>query len=72
MRETVQLTRGRPFTTLESTAMSLETLYILYIALNATCLEREGVLATVALRAAKIHPTANRSEVCSHSIEPED
>lgn len=52
--------------------MSLEALYILDIVLNATCLEREGVLATVALRAAKIHPTANRSDVCSHSIDPED
>ena len=52
--------------------MSLDALYILDMTLNATRLEREGVLATVALRAAKIHLTANRSEVCSHSIEPED
>ena len=62
MRETVQLTRGRPSTTLESTATSLEALHMLDIALNATSLEREGFLASVALRAGTIQPTAFRSE----------
>ncbi len=72
MRESVQLTRGRPSTTLKSTATTLEALHILNIALNATSLEREGFLARVALRAGTNQPTANRSKIYSHSIELED
>ena len=55
-------------TTLESTAMSMEASYSLHLAFNATCLEREGFLASLALRAGTIQQTVNRFKVCFFSL----
>jgi hypothetical protein len=58
------INEGQAIDAPDGTAMSMEALYILDTALNATCLEREGFLASLALRAGTIQQTSNRSKVC--------